>query len=198
MRARHEPDTNGGESPAATGTEGGPDGPGAPDLACMPVAVGQALRIGLVFGVMALAAVVVIAGWLTSQLQTAADVERQRAQLLTAGREGAVLLTTIRHTNAEAEAEQILDSATGVFLEDFRTRSQSFLDTVERAQSDTAGTVVAAGLESVRGGHANVLVVISVETSLAGTAAPTRLWRMRIGVQQVGEDTKVSDVEFLP
>ncbi|XTP35590.1 mammalian cell entry protein [Mycobacterium sp. TJFP1] len=158
----------------------------------------RAVRIGVVFGLMALAAIVVIAGWLKFQVHAADEELQQRAQLLAAGRDGAVLLTTINHSDAEAKVEQILESATGVFLEDFRSRSQSFLATVRRAQSDTAGTVVEAGLESSHGDQANVLVVMSVKTSLAGTAAPPRLWRMRIGVQQVGQSTKVSDVEFLP
>lgn len=159
---------------------------------------GHAVRIGVLFGLLALAAMVVIAGWLQSQVHAVAEEQQQRAQLLSAARDGAILLTTVNQSDAETKVDQILESATGVFLEDFRSRSQAFIDTVQRAQSDTAGTVVAAGLESSHRGHADVLVVMSVKTSLAGTAAPPRQWRMRIGVQQVGQSIKVSDVEFLP
>lgn len=198
MRVRRKVEVRGSETKGATGMVVDPDESGAPKEISSPVDERHAVRIGLAFGLMALAAVVVIAGSLVSQWRAANEEERQRAQILVAGRESAVMLTTVSHSDAEAKVEQILDSATGAFLEDFRSRSQSFVDTVQRAQSDTAGTVVEAGLESARGGQGHVLVVLSVKTSLAGTAAPPRLWRMRIGVEQVGSSTKVSDVEFLP
>ena len=163
-----------------------------------PSADRDSIRLGLVVILMALSAVVVIAGWQAAQLHAAAELQQQRAQLLAAGRDRAVLLTTISYTDAEAKGAEILASASGLFLEDFQNRSQSFLDTVQRARSDTAGTVVEAGLESVHGDQADVLVVMSVATSLAGKKAPPRLWRMRIGLEQLGAETKVSDVEFLP
>jgi Mce-associated membrane protein len=47
--------------------------------------------------------------------------------------------------------------------------------------------------------QARVLVAVSVKTSNAG--APEQkppAWRMRMTVQKVGEDAKVSNVEFVP
>ncbi len=198
MRTLHKADTCAGGTTATVGVGDGQDNSELPKPPDPDRAERHPVRAGLAFGLISLAAMVVIAGWLLSQMHAATAQERQREDLLEAGRSSAVLLTTVDHSEAEAKVDEILASATGAFLEDFRSRSQSFLDTVQRAQSDTTGTVVQAGLESSQGGQADVLVVISVETTLAGTVAPPRLWRMRIGVQQVDSTTKVSDVEFLP
>jgi Mce-associated membrane protein len=61
------------------------------------------------------------------------------------------------------------------------------------------GTVTAAGLESSTANDAQVLVAVSVKTSNIGAAeAEPREWRMRISVQKVGSDVKISNVEFVP
>jgi Mce-associated membrane protein len=44
-----------------------------------------------------------------------------------------------------------------------------------------------------------VLVAVSVKTSNAGAADnQPRGWRMRISVQKIGDQAKVSNVEFVP
>jgi len=44
-----------------------------------------------------------------------------------------------------------------------------------------------------------VLVAVAVNTTVEGQPEQQpRAWRMRILVQKVGEDTKVSNVEFVP
>jgi Mce-associated membrane protein len=93
---------------------------------------------------------------------------------------------------------RILDSATGTFHDDFQKRSQPFIQVVKQAQSKTEGTVTAAGLESVNGDSAQVLVAVSVKTTNAG--APEQqphAWRMRIDVQKVNDGVKVSNVGFV-
>jgi Mce-associated membrane protein len=61
------------------------------------------------------------------------------------------------------------------------------------------GTVTAAGLESASADHAQVLVAVSVKTSNAGAADnQPRAWRMRISVRKIGDQAKVSNVEFVP
>jgi Mce-associated membrane protein len=95
--------------------------------------------------------------------------------------------------------QRILDLATGTFLDDFSKRSQPFVEVVKQAKSVSVGTVTVAGLESVTGNAAQVLVAVSVKTSNAGAPEQEpRAWRMRIVVQEVGDQTKVSKVEFVP
>ena len=82
--------------------------------------------------------------------------------------------------------------------DEFEQRSQPFIDAVRQARSTTEGTVVEAGLESVDGDRAEALVAVTVKTSTADVAQPqTKEWRMRITVQKVGDEAKVSGVEFV-
>ena len=70
---------------------------------------------------------------------------------------------------------------------------------VKQTKSTTVGTVTEAGLESEAAGTAEVLVAVTVKTS--NTTAPEqdpRAWRLRIAVQKVGDQAKVSNVEFVP
>ena len=75
----------------------------------------------------------------------------------------------------------------------------SDLDVVKQAHSKSVGTVTAAGLEAASADQAQVLVAVSVKTSNAGAADNLpRAWRMRISVQKIGNQAKVSNVEFVP
>ena len=68
-----------------------------------------------------------------------------------------------------------------------------------KAKSTTVGTITEAGLESETAGTAQVLVAVTVKTSNAGAPEQDpRAWRMRISVQKVGDQAKVSNVEFVP
>lgn len=157
------------------------------------------LRLGLVVGLIVVAVLGGMTGWLGYRTFVSVQDESADSAFLEAARRGAVKLTSIDHAEVESDVQQILDSSTGTFFDDFQQRSQPFVELVKRVQSKTVGTVTAAGLESVRGDQADVLVAVSVKTSLAGAEeSEPRLWRMRIGVQKVGEANKVSKVEFVP
>jgi Mce-associated membrane protein len=59
--------------------------------------------------------------------------------------------------------------------------------------------VTEAGLESHTADNAQALVAVTVKTSNAGTDDPQpRDWRLRVFVQKVGDQAKVSNVEFVP
>jgi Mce-associated membrane protein len=94
---------------------------------------------------------------------------------------------------------RILDGATGEFYDDFAKRSKPFIEVVQQAKASTVGTITEAGLESETGDTAQALVAVSVQTSNAGgTDQEPRAWRMRIYVQRVGDQVKVSNVGFVP
>jgi Mce-associated membrane protein len=150
-------------------------------------------------GIAVVAALASLTGWLG--YQTNGDRQRQleRNLFVQVGRQGAVNLTTISYTEVDADVQRILDSSTGAFYDDFKKRSQPFVEVVKQAQSKSKGTVTAAGLESQAGDHAQVLVAVSVNTTIAGTPEQQpRSWRMRISVQKVSDVAKVSNVEFVP
>lgn len=154
--------------------------------------------------VLAVAGLVVLAlacalGWLGHRDHQVRQAQAQREQFVQVARQAAINLTTISYTQADADVQRIIDSATGAFQDDFSQRSQPFLDVVKRAQSESEGTVTEAGLESVDGDRADVLLAVSVRTSIAGTAQPEpRRWRMRISLQRTDDGTKVSNLVFVP
>lgn len=140
-----------------------------------------------------------LTGWLGYGAYQARQAEQERAHFVQVARQGALNLTTIGWEHAEADIERILESATGAFYDDFQTRSQPFLDVIKKAQSKSEGTITEAGLESQSGDSADVLIAVHVNTSnLGAEEQEPRHWRMRVSVQQVGDDIKVSNVAFVP
>jgi Mce-associated membrane protein len=149
-----------------------------------------------------LAMVVVLAGlvgWLGFRDYQSHQAQAQRSQFLQVARQGALNLTTIDWQHAEADVHRILDGATGEFYDDFAKRSQPFIEVLKQAQAKTVGTITEAGLESETTDSAQALVAVSVQTSNAGEPEQVpRAWRMRINVQKVGDQVKVSNVGFVP
>ncbi|MGV0794075.1 hypothetical protein [Mycolicibacterium sp. XJ1819] len=141
----------------------------------------------------------VLNGWLGYEDYRERQAGQERERLVEAARQGALDLTTIGWEHAEADTERILATATGTFYDDFKERSQAFVDLVKKAKSSSKGTVAEAGLESESTDGADVLVAASVDTSNVGAEEQeARHWRMRISVTRVGEDIKISNVTFIP
>ncbi|WP_137144011.1 Mce protein [Mycolicibacterium sp. CR10] len=155
-------------------------------------------RLGLVMGLVAVATMAALTGWLGYQAYQAHQAFEQRQLFVQVGRQGALNLTTIDWQHADADVKRILDSATGKFYDEFSQRSQPFVDVVNKVKSKSEGTITEAGLESQSRDTAQVLVAVSVKTTVGeGPEQEPRAWRMRITVQKVGNDAKVSDVEFV-
>ena len=156
-------------------------------------------RLALVIGLVVVVALAGLAGWLGFRAYQSHQADEQRKLFVQVGRQGALNLTTIDFHRADADVQRILDGATGKFYDNFSQRSQPFIDLVKRAQSKSVGTVTEAGVESMSGDEAQVLVAVTVKTSNVGAPEPDpRLWRMRLSVQKVGNEAKVSNVEFVP
>lgn len=139
-----------------------------------------------------------LAGWLGYLAYEKHEANAKRDLFVQVARQGAVNLTTINYTQVDADVQRILDQSTGAFRDDFEQRSKPFIDVVKAAQSKSEGTVTDAGLESLRGDSAQVLVAIAVKSRTAGGEESPREWRMRIEVRSVGSDAKVSNVVFVP
>jgi Mce-associated membrane protein len=157
------------------------------------------VRLAMIAGLVLVLALGGLSGWLGFRAYESHQADEQRKLFLQVGRQGALNLTSINFENAEADVQRILDSATGTFYDDFQKRAQPFIDVVKQAQSKSVGTIAEAGLESNSENEANVLVAVTVKTSNAGAPEQEpRAWRMRISVQKVGDEAKVSNVEFVP
>lgn len=160
--------------------------------------IAPSLRVTL-FGVVMVVVSAGLVGWLGFRAHQAQQAQTQRSQFLQVARQGALNLTTIDWQHADADVHRILDGATGEFYDDFAKRSQPFIDLVKQAKAKTVGTVREAGLESETADSARALVAVSVLTSSADDPGETpREWRMRIDVQKVDDQLKVSNVGFVP
>lgn len=139
-------------------------------------------------------------GWLWTGLHHADTTTQQRELFLSAGRGAALNLTTIRYTDVDADIQRILDGATGKFHDQFQSGAKAFADVVRNSQTTSTGNVADAGIESVDGDSARVLVSATVQTTASGQADQSpRRWRMRLTMEMVDQATaKVSNVEFVP
>jgi Mce-associated membrane protein len=160
---------------------------------------GSPRRSALIAAVVIVAALAGLVGWLSFRAYGSHQAEHQRRMYLQVGRQGALDLTTIDYTHVDADVARILNDSTGAFHDDFQQRAQPFIDVVRKAQSSSVGTIAEAGLESATGQEAQVFVAVQVTTSIAGAPEPQpRGWRMRINVQKIGDNVKISNVAFVP
>ena len=141
-----------------------------------------------------------VGGWLGFRLYQDQQAQAQRNLYVQVARQTAINLTTINYAQVDADIKRVLDSATGDFHDEFQNRSQPFVEVVKKVQSKTEGTIADAGLINYTKDQAQVLVAISVKTSVAAAPADQepRRWRMRLTVDKTGDGAKVSKVEFVP
>ena len=152
----------------------------------------------MLFGLAVVVALAVLVGWLGFRVYQSHQAQAQRSQFLQVARQGALNLTTIDWQHADADVHRILDGATGEFYDDFAKRSQPFIEVLKQAKAKTVGTITEAGLESETTDSAQALVAVSVLTSNpAESEQVPREWRMRIDVQKIGDQVKVSNVGFV-
>jgi Mce-associated membrane protein len=157
------------------------------------------VRLATIVGLVAVLALAGLVGWLGFRAYQSHQADAQRKEFLAVGRQGALNLTTIDFEHVDADVKRILDSATGTFYDDFQQRSGPFVQVVKEVKSKSVGTVTEAGVESESADEAQVLVAVSVNTSVVGQPDQRpRSWRMRILLQKVGDEPKVSNVEFVP
>jgi Mce-associated membrane protein len=168
-----------------------------PDNAANPG--GEPSEEWLVAGLIAGAVLAVLVGWLGFRVYEANTIQAQRNLFVQAARQGAVNLSTVDYEHADADAQRILDSATGRFYDNFSHRTQSYIENAKRMQSKLVGTVIEAGLQSHIGDLGRVLVLVTVKSSDSAQAdQEPALWRMQITVQKTGDVGKVADVVFVP
>jgi Mce-associated membrane protein len=159
----------------------------------------SALRHPMALGAITVAVLTALMGWQGFQSYQLRHATVERGEYLQSARQTALNLTTIDWQHADEDVKRIMDAASGEFYDDFAQRSQPFIEVVKQAQSVSVGTVTEAALESHSASEAQALVSVSVKTSsTAGAESVPRAWRMRISVQKLDGQLKVSRVEFVP
>lgn len=155
-------------------------------------------RVVLAIGLVVVVALAAVGGFIAYRGYQQQRSTPQREVFLEGAKRGAQNLTTIDYNHADADVQRVLDSATGTFYDDFNRRAPSFTDVVKQVRSKSTGTVTEAGVESIAGDTGKVLVAVTVNTEVAdGPPQPVRAFRMRLTVQKLGGDAKVSNVEFV-
>lgn len=158
----------------------------------------QVERTALVAGLTAGVVLAGLVGWLGFRAYEAHTIEAQRNLFVQAARQGAVNLSTVDYQHVDADAQRVLDSATGKFYDSFSHRKQSYIDHAKQTRSKSVGTVTDAGLESQTGDRGRVLVAVTVRFSNPAQAEQEpQFWRMRVTVKKMGGIGKVSDVVFV-
>ena len=159
---------------------------------------GQVERSALIAGLIAGVVLAGLVGWLGFRTYQAQNREAQRDLFVQTAQQVAVNLSTVDYQHAEADAQRILDSATGKFADSFSRRKQSYIDHAKRTQSRSLGAVTDAGLETQNGNQGRVLVAVTVTSADPAQAErEPQFLRMRITVQKMGDAAKVSDVMFV-
>ena len=158
----------------------------------------QVERFALIGGLVAAVALAGLVGWLGFRTYEARDREAQRSLFVRAAEDIAVNLSTVDYQHADADAQRILDSATGKFADSFSRRKQLYIDNAKRARSKSLGAVTDAGLESQNGDQGRVLVAVTVKSADPAQAQQEpQFVRMRVTVQKTGKVAKISDVAFV-
>jgi Mce-associated membrane protein len=169
------------------------------DVALPPKKLISAPWRAVLLGLAVVVALAGLVGWFGLRVNQSHQAQAQRNLCLQVAKQGALNLTTIDWQHADADVHRILDGATGEFYDDFAKRSQPFIEVLKQAKAKTVGTISEAGLESETTDSGRALVIVSVQTSNNGEAEQVpKEWRMRIDVQKIGDQVKVSKVEFVP
>ena len=150
----------------------------------------------------AIVSLAVAAGALLARGESAADVEAVRTSALEAARDRTTALTSYDYRTLEQDTAEVLETATGEFEEDFRSTTARLSGTFTTTQAVATGTVVGAGLESLRtpdDGPVTAVVVVAVDQVIRTTGAAPRTERNRLRMQLVRPEGTwlVSDVERL-
>lgn len=154
------------------------------------------VMVALVVGVLVVGVLGALVAWLGQrELQLRRD-DALHEMYLTAGKQVAVNLTTIDYRHVDDDIKRALDTSTGAYFDDFKQRSAAVVDSVKQQQSASVGTVTEAGVESANGTSGVVLVAVKVHTEVgSGPPQRDRYWRVRLTMQKVGDNAKVSKVE---
>jgi Mce-associated membrane protein len=130
------------------------------------------------------------------------EADRHEADLnaaLQAARQQAVNLTSISHRDAARDIDRILEGATGELQEQFRSERDALTELLGTTRSASDGSALAAGVVSLEGRSATVLVATdaTVTTAETGEDAPVlQRYRMNMDLRKVGDRWLVERILF--
>jgi Mce-associated membrane protein len=137
----------------------------------------RGLRVGrpsfLVAGLTVLAVLLAAAaGYLGWSLHNDSEATAQRASILTAARQEAAALTTLSSTTGAKDYDAVLAGSAGNLKEQLSAGRKQFLKTLGTAGVSSVGTVLDAGIVSVKSGTATVLIDVKASVRNKQTDKP--------------------------
>ncbi|MGW6695434.1 hypothetical protein ACWF62_16840 [Rhodococcus sp. NPDC054953] len=143
-------------------------------------------------------ALAIACGALVWQHRGVAADETARRQAMAAAERTAMNLATVDHTHARSDVDRVLAGATGDFRDQFAESADSFVSVVEDTEVTTVADRADAAVESWQGDHGTVLVqVASTVTNRTAPEPQSRVWRLRMTMDRVGEGYKTAHLEYV-
>lgn len=164
----------------ARATDGSDAGGPAEGTAPRPRAGGPSTVARVLLAAVLLAALVV-GGLLLARHRQAAAQQAVRDDVLAAARQEAVDFTTLDYRQLDRDLGRVLDGAGGSFKTQFQQQSEQLRQLVTANKAVSVGQVLDAGLVSLDGDSARVLVV--ADSRVTNTGAPDgqlRRYRMQL------------------
>lgn len=118
-----------------------------------------------------LAALIAALVWLVLQIHSYDDRSSARKAALRAAQTEATNLMTISYRTANSDLDRIINGATGQFRTQFESQKKQFPDVLAKAKSVAVGQIITAGLVSMHGSTARVVIAIDQTVSNAQTTA---------------------------
>jgi Mce-associated membrane protein len=148
--------------------------------------------------VVAICALLGVSGWMAWHHHNVVQERQRAAAYIATARQGVINLTSLDFNKAKEGVQRVLDCATGEFKDDFQRRADDFESVVKDSKAVTEGSVAATAVESMNNDSAVVLVLANERiTNIAGAKDQPRTFRFRVSVVHVGDQLKLSKVEFV-
>lgn len=162
-------------------------------------AVGTGRRGWLVGALAALAvALVVTGGLLLPRWQEARAEEQRHRDVLRAAAAEVVAFTTIDYRNLAPSIDRVLGGATGEFKKQFADSRGQLEELSTENRSVSRGRVLEAGVVSMDGDSATVIVVADSQVTNVNAPEPQpRHYRLQLDLVRRGERWLTSDLQFV-
>lgn len=157
-------------------------------------------RARITITVLALATAVLVALGVVYWVQVSDNAQRDddRAAVLDLAGRQAVALTTVNPDNVKEQMELLLANSTGNFRRQFDAASPTFAKVVADGKVHSKGRVAAAGVVSLSGAKAQVLVALNstVRNTETDKDEP-RNYRLRVDLEKEADRWLVSNMQFV-
>lgn len=153
--------------------------------------------VAATLAVLAIGGLIVSDGLMLVQHRSVTQRQHQAAEYAAAARQGVVTLMSLNYETVDDDVQRIIDNSTGDFKKDFEDHADDFTKTARASKTVTEATATVAGVESMSGTEAVVLVAASTKvTNTAGAKEEPRNWRLTVHLTREGDQVKMSKVDF--